>query len=121
MTLALMRATDEDALVCDLAETYGIYDWRSFPVTLVATLATGLREDARINLKLSGQPFPLNLTLLASAVDRLGLLWWSKTEDGQKNKNRPPSILERMIPQPQNDNAMTIEEFDEWRKKFIRE
>ncbi len=35
-----MIAVDEDALVCDLAETYGIYDYRQLPITRVAVFAS---------------------------------------------------------------------------------
>lgn len=37
-----MLAHDEDALVCDMAETYRIYDMYSLPVRMVATLALSL-------------------------------------------------------------------------------
>lgn len=30
--------------------------------------------------------------MLAQCVDSLNLLWWSKTVDGQSNRNRPKSI-----------------------------
>ncbi len=43
-----MLAADEDALVCDLAETYGLLDYRAHGARLVATLAVGLRPYARI-------------------------------------------------------------------------
>ncbi|MBQ4177615.1 MAG: hypothetical protein II640_09125, partial [Lachnospiraceae bacterium] len=49
-----MINADEDALICDLAETYGIFDMESLPVKLVATLAMGLRGDSRIKMKISG-------------------------------------------------------------------
>lgn len=38
----------EDALICDLAEQYGVFNWRAHGARLVATLATGLRPHARI-------------------------------------------------------------------------
>ena len=41
-----MIATDEDALICDFAETYHIYDYRSLDVEYAATLAYGLRDDS---------------------------------------------------------------------------
>lgn len=31
--------------------------------------------------------------LLAEAVDRLSLLWWAKTKDGSKGRNRPDMVL----------------------------
>lgn len=43
-----MVHTDENALICDLAETYHIYDYRSLPVFTVAALSAGLRENSRI-------------------------------------------------------------------------
>lgn len=43
-----MIATDEDALICDLAETYHVFDYRGLPLKTAAALASGLRNDARI-------------------------------------------------------------------------
>lgn len=55
MTLAVMYAADRDALLCDLAETYGVYDFRALPVATVAVLACGLRADSRIAARLSAE------------------------------------------------------------------
>jgi hypothetical protein len=49
-----MLSTDRDALICDMAETYHVYDMRALPTKTVATLACGLREDSRIKLKMAG-------------------------------------------------------------------
>lgn len=89
-----MLACDRDALICDLAETYGVFDYRALPVHLLATLASGLREDSRIRRRMSGMKAPLNTLLIASAVDALHLLVWSRTKDGQKGRNRPKSVLD---------------------------
>lgn len=43
---------DRDALICDIAETYGVYDLGALPLQTVAVLAQGLRHDARIMMKL---------------------------------------------------------------------
>ena len=40
-----MIKTDEDALICDLAETYRIYDYRQLPAYQVAVFSFGLRDD----------------------------------------------------------------------------
>lgn len=98
-----MLATDEDAVVCDLAETYGIFDYHSLPSTYIATLTVGLRDDARIKLKMSQTAYPLKTMLLASAVDRLSLLVWAKTKDAEKNRNRPKSVLEELMKKPESD------------------
>jgi len=69
-----MIRLDEDALICDLAETYQIYDYRSLPVKLVATLSAGLRDDSRIKLKAAGTPVGLDTTILAAIADNLTML-----------------------------------------------
>ncbi len=106
-----MLATDRDALVCDLAETYGIYDMRVLPVTTLAALAAGLREDSRIKLKLSGARVGPDTLLLAAIADRLSLLVWSRTEDAQKNRNRPASIVDALTgkQQAQSGDAMVFD------------
>lgn len=71
MTLASMINFDEDALICDLAETYNIYDYRSLPVRLVATLSAGLRDDSRIKLSRAGFTAQQNTMLLAIIADRI--------------------------------------------------
>lgn len=91
-----MIATDEDAVVCDFAETYHIYDFRSLPLRYAATLAYGFREDSRIKILLSGQRVSTGTMLEAAAVDALNLLVWMKTKDGAKNRNRPASIVETL-------------------------
>lgn len=87
---------DEDALVCDLAETYQIYDYKQLPLNQVAVFAYGLRDDSRIKQIMSDQIVPLETTLLASIVDRLSLSLWLQTKDGQKGVNRPTSIAEML-------------------------
>ncbi len=88
-----MVRADKNALICDLAETYGIYDWRALPLHTVATLAAGLREDSRIVMKMSGHRASLTDLLLASIFDKTALLVWSKTKDAEKNRNRPSSMF----------------------------
>ena len=87
---------DEDALVCDLAETYQIYDYKQLPLNQVAVFAYGLPDNSRIKQIMSDQIVPLETTLLASIVDRLSLSLWLQTKDGQKGVNRPTSIAEML-------------------------
>lgn len=92
-----MIYVDEDALVCDLAETYGIYEYRQLPLDRVAVFACGLSDDSRIKRRLTGQAVGIETFLLASAVDRLSFLVWAKTKDGQHNQNRPQSLVELLM------------------------
>ena len=84
---------DEDALICDLAETYRIYDYRQLPPMRVAVFACGLKDESRIKMALSGQLVTLDTLLLAGISDKLGTLVWFQTEDGQKGKNKPASLV----------------------------
>lgn len=98
-----MIALDEDALICDLAETYQIYDYKQLPLYQVAVFAYGLRDDSRIKQVMSNQIVPLETTLLASIVDRLSLSLWLQTKDGQKGVNRPKSIVDQLTKQDKEE------------------
>lgn len=92
-----MLALDRDALICDMAQTYGVYDLGTLPVSTVATLAVGLREDSRIMMRLADARISRTDMLLAGVVDRLSLLLWSQTENGRKGTDRPRSVLDILI------------------------
>ena len=92
-----MIELDEDALICDLAETYQIYDYRSLPVKLVATLSAGLRNDSRIKLKAAGTPVSQDTLLLATIADRVEMFRYGFTKEAEKGKNRPESILAMIL------------------------
>ena len=121
MVLASMIAMDEDALICDFAETYHIYDYRSLPATLAGIYAAGLRQDARINIKMSGYSAPVDTLLLASIADAMHIRVWQQTKDAQHNKNRPESILAKMLEtkKPSELEGSDIESFDEWYKSMV--
>ena len=123
-----MIRIDRNALMCDFAETYGIYDIWSLPARLAATYAVGLRADSRIIMKITGAIVPTDTILLARAVDLLALLLWSKTKDGQHNRNRPESIAEKLLsndeettkPERKNLSFDSPEEFEEVRRQMIQ-
>lgn len=97
MILADMIAKDQNALMCDLAETYHIYDYKSLPLTRVAIFAVGLRNDSRIKMKISGTKYPTDTLLLAAIVDRISLLAWMNSKDGANGVNRPKSVLNELL------------------------
>ncbi|MBZ1354018.1 DUF5361 domain-containing protein [Streptococcus sp. LPB0406] len=121
-----MISIDEDALVCDLAETYQIYDYRQLPLNQVAVFAYGLRDDSRIKQIMSNQIVPLETTLLASIVDRLSLSLWLQTKDGQKGVNRPKSIVDQLTKQDKEERDEreylvfeSGEDFENYRKSLL--
>lgn len=92
-----MIATDEDALICDLAEIYHIYDYRSLPLKMVATFSVGLRENSRIKMALVGTKYTFDTLLLASIFDNLNIRTWAMSENAQKGINKPKSIVHKLL------------------------
>ena len=86
-------ALDEDALICDFAETYHIYNIYQLPVDYIATLAIGLRDNSRIKMKVSGLEVDIKSLLLAHIADNTAINFWAKTKDAEKGKNRPKSFV----------------------------
>ena len=116
-----MIKVDENALICDLAETYQIYNYRQLPPSTVAIFCIGLRDDSRIKMKLSGAKVSPNILLLSGIIDRLNLLLWSKTKDGLKGINRPKSILNELYNKESDVSAFTSgKEFEEERNRLIK-
>ena len=124
MALANMIKTDESALICDLAETYHIYDYRSLPLHLVATFSVGLRENSRIKKIMAGMKYDFETLLLAAIVDGINLSNWSMSENARNGGKKPESIVNRLlgIEPTNNRNEMifdSAEEYEEMRKKLL--
>lgn len=118
-----MIARNESALECDFAETYHIYDYRELPVKRVALFAAGLPDDSRIKRELTGQKHPVETILLSHIADSLQMLVWFKTKDAQHNRNRPKSILQEIMKDPESEKYMSfdsIEAYEAARKRFMK-
>lgn len=121
MALAGMIAVDRDALICDLAETYGIFNFRALPVSLLATLAVGLRDDSRIKMHLSGTKATKSELFLAGAVDRLSMLVWAQTEDGRRGINRPKMLTDLLTGNAEKSGDVTaFEDADDFEQEWER-
>ena len=88
---------DEDALLCDFAETYHVYDIETLPLSRAASFAVGLRENSRIKLKAAGLNYDFTTLLLSAMTDGINTLIWMQTEDGHKGRNRPKSIYAQLV------------------------
>lgn len=112
----MLIATDEEALICDLAETYHIFNYRKLPPKLVAILAKGLRDDSRIKLKLSGNKMSFNTLLSAMLVDEVRFFRYMFSDDAKNRNNVPVSVVETMFKEHDESNDTQaiygIEEFD---------
>lgn len=113
----------EDEIICDLAETYHILNYQELPPSLVATLVLGLHDDSRIKRKITGCKLTLEQMLMASMVDNLQFISWTKTKAAQKGHSRPESVLNKLLGSGKknpNDELMSFEspaEYEEWRRK----
>lgn len=66
-----MLSNYPDELVCDMAETYGVFDIYRLPVRTLATLAVGLRDNSRVMMAKSGRLTDDKTVLLSCIVDLL--------------------------------------------------
>lgn len=110
-------------VICDLAETYHIYDYKQYSPSYIALLIMGLRSNSRFKMALSGQPADDQTMLNALMTDYLALLTWFQTKDGQKNRNRPVSIYDRIMnpsSEDKNKGYDTAEDFEKARKEFLK-
>lgn len=106
-----MIELDEAALICDLAETYHIYDYRSLPVKTVATLSAGLRDNSRIKLKAAGAPADLETIILAVISDNLTML---RLGFGKERRNKPFLFTEAIYSEtkPKTKGFRTAADFE---------
>lgn len=117
-----MIRLDEDALKCDFAETYQIYDYRGLPVSYAAALAAGLRENSRIRMKMAGLKIAPETIMTASILDTVNTIAWMKTKDGEKNRNRPQSIVLILTQEPKENNVegfTSADSFEEARRRLL--
>ena len=62
--------------------------------------------------------------LLAAVLDRVSFLAWAQTRDGQKNRNRPASVLNRLMQEPADNDRPTAyasgEDFEKARQRILQ-
>lgn len=116
-----MYKLDSDGLICDMAQTYHVYDMRALPLRTVAVLASGLGPQSRIMQKIKPS-FSLEEQLLARASDALQLLLWTKCKEGTP---KPALILEAMSRKrnqtdPQTYGFASAEDFEKARANMLK-
>lgn len=104
-------------LICDLAETYGIIDYKTVRPSIVASLAVGLPDSSRIKRKYSGVNLTLEQMLLAMLVDGVNISIWQR--GGGKKSRKPVSIFKKLTekekPKDELMSFATIDDFEAWR------
>ena len=119
--MAGVIAKYENEMVCDLAETYHIYDYTKLPVQTLATFVTGLRQDSRTKMAINGMRVPTNTIIMAMTYDRVNQWLWMNSKDGRRNRNKPKSLAEALTSEPKEKTIEVFEsgeEFDAMLKKI---
>lgn len=116
-------------MICDLAETYQIFDYRRVPGRLLGTLVAGLGANSRVRKKQAGIHLEApDSFILASILDDLEVLKWWQTKDGRKGRNRPEMLTQKMTGQPDKRADMSKDanlykdgaSFEAAREKILR-
>lgn len=116
MVMATMIATDEDSLICDLAQYYHVFDYRFMTVESVATLAAGLPEDSRIMRKLYNQNISKSELMLAAIYDDLNFYLYSMASNAKHGINRPASIVEKWLNITEQKENMAFDSVNSYEK-----
>lgn len=102
-----MIVLDEDALICDFAETYHILNYRELPPTTAGVLACGLRDNSRIKLKMADVKVSLEDILLATIADKLeNQMYQYAKAHGAKNIGELESILKRIQGEQKEESSL---------------
>lgn len=117
-----MLSEDEGELTCDFAETYHITDIRALPVPLLATLASGLREDSRIRMKLSGTKITVDQMLQSLVIDRLGRIYWVISGQARAKNPPPESIFDllrgKKVEEPEDNGLKVFDSPDDFDRRW---
>lgn len=118
-----MKQIDEDALMCDLAETYGIYDYTQLPLMKVAVFAYGLSDDSRIKRRFSNQSVTLDTLILASVYDQFNVLLYAFSNGkGDQPLSLTDTLMDRPTQSTKKEHAFySREDFDQARSRLLEE
>lgn len=114
-----MLGADKDAVICDLAETYGILDYTRLPVLLLATLCTGLHENSRIKRKFSNlNEIPAEYTLVHIA-DALTMLVSALSGAKKKPELYSDMMIGKRKETERKGGFESIADFEAARKRYV--
>lgn len=121
-----MRVSDEDALICDFAQYYHVFDYRALPTKQAAILACGLPAESRIKRKMAGIRVGTDTLLRAAILDGIRTLIWMQSKDARSGRNRPQPIYPMFVggEERKKEDTMTFpsgEEFEKYRARILRE
>ena len=98
MILAAMLERSEDSLICDLGRDISYIRDAELQGELYRNVGGWPPwEDSRIMMLFSGNKIRPSLYFKRQASTSFLCLWWAETKDGQKNRNRPESVVGSLL------------------------
>ena len=104
-------------MICDFAETYGVFDYKRLPPIIAATLAAGLGINSRIKRKLSGNKIPIDIGLLALIADGVNHLIWMLASNSDELE-KPASLFDILTGREKTGDVVGFESGEEFIKKW---
>ena len=118
-----MLGLDRDAVICDLAETYGVLDYKALPVKTLATLCAGLHEDSRIRMRMADCQEVAPSFALVRISDTLTVINYMLASLGSKDAPSLPALYQDIMigkhKPKQATGFSSIQEFEEARKRIV--
>ena len=116
-----MLGIDKDAVICDLAETYHVLDYKAIPVLTLAALCAGLHDDSRIKMRMMGLNKIAPSFALIRIADILAVINYSLTA---KAGTKAPELYQDIMTGKRKQERKTtgfssIEAFENARKRII--
>lgn len=109
-----------EELICDLAETYHILDMWALPVSLLATLASGLREDSRVMMYFSKINYIPECTVLPQLYDFLRIALSDKKHRPREGEKMVDIMHKKKSIEPKAKGFTSGSEFDRWRSNILK-
>lgn len=116
-----MLREDEDALTCDMAEYYRVFDMRTLPLRTLAALAAGLPAKSRSKRRRAPDEETL---ILAGILDALHVLLYRGTKNAKAGIDPPKLLVDALLGKNKPDKPDgfdTPEDFMAAREKLIKE
>lgn len=104
-------------MICDLAETYNILNYKGLSPDLVAVLVLGLRDNSRVKMFLSNTKITIEQMLMAIMCDNLNFQSWTYSKDASKGRAyKHKSILKAIqgIEEEKKDDLLSFESIEEY-------
>ena len=120
-----MRALDNDALICDFAQYYHIYDFKSLDLKTAAILACGLPKESRIMTIVTGTKIKEEKLIQIAILDTLRAIAYAYTKTHSDGKTEMPefrSVLAELLGSEEQEKTDmqqfgTADDFKEnWKK-----